>query len=110
MKIGCFGVNLAEDWHRAAKSGNRQYALTQGEITRAQDELRASGRPFRLGGFFWMQGETDASQPAHAAAYAENLRQFITALRLDLDAPSLPFIVGRTGPTNPSCAGRRSGG
>jgi len=101
IKIGYFGTNLAEDWRPAAPSGNRLYATMQREIARALGELRETGRPFRLGGFFWMQGETDASQPAHAAAYAENLRQFIAALRHDLAVPALPFIVGRIGPQPP---------
>jgi hypothetical protein len=49
----------------------------------------------RLSGFFWMQGEWDTDTRAHASAYRANLARLIARVRTDLDAPRLPFVIGR---------------
>jgi len=38
----------------------------------------------RVGGFYWFQGETDATDPAWAAAYQGNLKAFIARVRADV--------------------------
>jgi hypothetical protein len=101
IKIGYFGTNLAEDWRPDAATGNRLYALLMSEVSHALGLLRTEGRAVRLLGFFWMQGETDANVPAHAAAYADNLGAFIARVRADLGAPEMPFVLGRVGPPPP---------
>ena len=42
----------------------------------------------------WMQGEGDTFNKQRASQYARNLTYFIRALRYDLKAPKLPFIMG----------------
>lgn len=102
IKVGYFGTSLAADWNPDRQDGNRLYAALLQETGRALEALRESGRSAHLAGFFWMQGETDAKNPVEAAAYGENLRRFIAALRRDLESPYLPFILGRIGPPPPT--------
>lgn len=99
IKVGFFGTALATDWRPAATEGDRLYARLLAEVAAARSAL--AGRPHEIDGFFWMQGETDANREDHARAYPENLRNLITALRRDLRAPDLPFILGRIGPPPP---------
>jgi len=58
--------------------------------TRAKDVKYAA--------ILWMQGETDARYPAAARAYSRNLAQFVQALRKELHAPSLAFLMGEVNP------------
>jgi hypothetical protein len=103
IKVGYFGSTLAEDWSPDAPNGNRLYALLQQQIREALRQLAARGERARLGGFFWLQGESDGARPGSAQAYAANLRAFILRVRRDL-APEtaagsvLPFVIGRVGP------------
>jgi hypothetical protein len=64
----------------------------------AKDALAAArlGEPeVQVAGFFWMQGESDASQLAWAQAYQTNLANFIRRIRTDFDNVSLPFVFAR---------------
>jgi hypothetical protein len=53
------------------------------------------GRPARLTGVLWMQGESDTRYPALGPNYFENFKTLIAAFRRDLNAPGLPFFFGR---------------
>ena len=44
-------------------------------------------------GVLWMQGESDAMSASDASAYSARLRGFISRVRSDLKAPSLPFVI-----------------
>ena len=98
VKVAYFGTNLALDWNPQATQGNRLYRRLSEHVATALRLLRESGEDPHIGGFFWMQGETDAADSTHAAAYGENLTAFIARLRSDLNAPAMPFIIGRIGP------------
>ena len=73
------------------------------------DAQRAKADKVRLsvGALFFVQGESDASSPAYAAAYQKNLDQFITRIRADLfkmgcsKVRDVPFVMTRT-QKNPS--------
>jgi hypothetical protein len=45
-----------------------------------------------------MQGERDARFPEAGREYEQNLEVLIGSLRRDLDAPNLPFLLGRINP------------
>ena len=44
-------------------------------------------------GVLWMQGESDSNSAIDASAYSSGLRSFISQVRSDFKAPSLPFII-----------------
>jgi hypothetical protein len=46
----------------------------------------------------WMQGERDARFPEAGREYEQNLSDLIHRLRGDLNAPGLPFLLGRINP------------
>ena len=48
-----------------------------------------------IAGFFWMQGETDASTTDTANRYRTNLTQFLQHVRSDLGKTNLPVVFGR---------------
>jgi hypothetical protein len=98
IKIGFFGTNLAQDWRPDAITGNRLHAVLLREVRLALSLLPKEGLRPRLAGFFWMQGETDAARSEHAAAYLENLTDFVASIRSEFEVPALPFVLGRIGP------------
>ena len=49
-------------------------------------------------GVLWMQGEQDAKYPIAAKQYANNLSSFVKALRLELKAPTVAFLLGKVNP------------
>ena len=49
-------------------------------------------------GVLWMQGEQDAKYPVAAQQYASNLNSFVSALRHELKAPSVAFLMGKVNP------------
>jgi len=52
---------------------------------------------YELAGFVWFQGWNDMCNRHHIEQYAENMIHFISDVRKELDAPTLPFIVGILG-------------
>ncbi len=50
-----------------------------------------------LSGVLWHQGESDSGSSTNANSYGDRLAKMIRALRTDLGAPSLPFIVAQLG-------------
>jgi hypothetical protein len=65
-------------------------------IRRAKTALQSG----ELKGIIWHQGESDAN-PALSASYENKLRELIQRFRTDLDAPSVPFILGEIGDFKP---------
>lgn len=52
----------------------------------------------RISAVLWVQGEADAKYPAIARQYKNNLRNFVIALRRDLDNRDTQFIVAGVNP------------
>ncbi len=97
LKIGFFGTNLAEDWHPDAGHGNRLYHRLLKESAAALDQLGRKHGRWRLAGFFWIQGETDAARQNHAAQYEHHLKTFIRKVREDFQESNLPFVLSELG-------------
>ena len=55
------------------------------------------GQGVELAGFVWFQGWNDRVDPVKAAAYEAHMKWFIKDVRKDLEAPSLPFVIGAIG-------------
>ena len=47
----------------------------------------------KLVGMFWLQGESDSAKAKTAKDYSRGFQALITAIRRDLDVPSLPVVV-----------------
>ena len=91
VKHAVNGTSLYEDW----KPGSGfQWSLFRAVVTAALGNLDAAGVEYQVEGMLWMQGESDALE-GQGAAYEQNLRDFIEAVRVLLDAPELPFVLGR---------------
>ena len=96
-------LDWAPDWdpEAAALTGHPEYGALYRElldlVARATAE-GTSGEGCRPAAVLWMQGERDALFPEVAAAYEANLAALIGALRADLDAPGLPFLLGQVDP------------
>lgn len=101
IKIAYFGTTLADDWNPAATGDGAIYPWLRALVAAAMQQLRERGEAPHLGGFFWMQGETDGADATRAAAYAANLVAFVARVRADLAAPGLPFVLGRVGSPPP---------
>jgi hypothetical protein len=63
---------------------------------------------YELAGFVWLQGWSDMKKWSYVKEYEWNLANFIRDVRLDLDAPDLPFIVGELGQRGMNVTGRKS--
>lgn len=100
IKHAVGGTALYDYWY----PGTSRYDTSQGAgyrdllatIDAATAELDAEGQDWRFAGFLWMQGESDAFYTEEIAeAYEQNLESFVARVRADLDAPELPFVLGR---------------
>ena len=69
----------------------RQYPYDE-TIQRARKALERG----RLAGILWHQGESDARSD-RATAYGPKLAELVQRLRTDLNAPTVPFVVGTLG-------------
>lgn len=92
VKYAVNGSNLAEDWN--PENNASLYYKMRDRVSQAIATLEASGYLVDLAGFFWMQGEADASHENLAPHYEANLIQFIQKVRDDFNHQKLPFIYG----------------
>jgi hypothetical protein len=94
VKFAWNATSLAWDWdpNRSHSKYETMIRGTQKAIQKLAARLHA---PVRVAGFFWMQGESVADTEEHAKSYGTNLREFIAAVRADLRAPKLPFVMAQ---------------
>ena len=52
---------------------------------------------YELAGFVWFQGWNDMCNRYHLDQYTENMIHFISDVRQEFDAPTMPFLVGILG-------------
>ncbi len=93
VKFALNATSLAQHWR--PEDENSLYAQMTKRVSRAMATLAIGGGTPHLEGFFWVQGESDAANAEHAAAYEENLTRLVRAIRREYFAPELPFIVAR---------------
>ncbi len=91
VKYAKGGTTLAVDW----KPGGELYTSMIDRVKGAIAEFPVASVNVDIAGFFWMQGESDAYNLAMANQYEQNLTNFITQVRQDLQEPNLPFIYGK---------------
>lgn len=73
--------------------------------------LTQQGDTFEIRGMIWHQGENDSG--LSTVTYKDRLKDFITAIRTDLDKPQLPFLIGeiiQSGSANTRAAQQQAAG
>lgn len=99
IKYSVGGTTLYSDWKAggdATTAGDGpRYVSFQQAVSNGWAALKAAypAAQLSLEGMIWMQGESDVTTAS--AAYYSNLTNFIADVRLTLDSPRLPFIIGR---------------
>ena len=83
-EVGPFYLQMIEEYRATISSLGERFP----ELAELEPELC---------GLFWFQGWNDIYTEGALAAYAENLAKLVMDVRLELDAPGLPFVVGQTG-------------
>ena len=63
----------------------------------AMDAAREAAREGAIKAVLWHQGEHDSKSEADAFSYTQRFSTMVATLRAQLDAPSLPVIVGELG-------------
>ncbi|WP_434036688.1 sialate O-acetylesterase [Formosa sp. 4Alg 33] len=58
-------------------------------------DLDKQNIPYEVCGMLWMQGESDAETLEWANAYEDNLKVLYKDVRLQMDKPELPIVMGR---------------
>jgi hypothetical protein len=94
VKLARNGTDLAWDWSPANRIGLYLQLMDRVRVARRALQAR-TGSPVEIAGFFWMQGEAEALWKRGADAYTKNLTNFIGSARRDLNAPNMPFVIGR---------------
>jgi len=93
-------ASLAPDPARPDKSWDPATGTLYGELkTRVEDALANLGGGPEVKGFFWMQGEADSKDEAHAGAYLTNFHDLIALAKADFDAPDMAVVLGRVNGT-----------
>ena len=83
------------DWY-----AGKQWDSDIADAHRALADLAAhypEATGYEVAGFFFWQGEKDASNPGHAAKYEENLVSFIKQLRTEFNSPNAKFVLATMG-------------
>ncbi len=86
------------NWHppTAGREAGALYNNLIANFRSAVAVLERDGTPWELCGFVWMQGEHEGGISRKMAEdYEKLLSDFIGSVRKDLQAPSLPFVIGQ---------------
>lgn len=98
VKYAPGGTALAEQWDLADSwKGYGAYAAMKQWV-----ECAIAAKPgLKVGGFFWLQGESDAVKADYAKDYEANLTELVKKVRKDFDAPKLPVVIAKIHPGHP---------
>lgn len=73
-----------------------EWAVNGALFKHALQETKFAMKNSELSGILWHQGESDSSN-GNYKVYYQKLLQIVTALRKELEAPNIPFIIGGLG-------------
>lgn len=62
------------------------------------ERLEQEGKPYKIIGMVWLQGESDTNKEITASNYEANLQGLITSYRNRLKQQDLPFVIGQVNP------------
>ncbi len=91
IKYNRSGTSLAVDWNPPSGS---DFVILDGIIDDAITALEGADFVVNVRGFFWMQGESDATSESQANAYETNLTDIIAAVRA-YGSSSTRSVIGR---------------
>lgn len=95
IKVAANGTALSYNWNPVTPPPTRAlYLRFLDHVNASLATLGVEGVDYQLAGMLWMQGESDTHEES-ALAYKDNLTGFIQHVRADLNAPQLPFYIGR---------------
>jgi len=105
IKLSEGATSLHGSWHpewsddKATLMGEEQEPkLYQALINYVEKTLSEYKKDeYEICAMLWVQGETDAGNKTAAKAYGENLQQFISHIRQDLENETLPFLLFQVG-------------
>jgi fibronectin type 3 domain-containing protein len=104
IKFAAGGADLHTDF---LKSDNFLYPEMITEITNSLQQLTAQGYIPTIRGFFWLQGEGDAT--ANPTTYTNDIAQFVSDVRSDLKVPKLEFVLTQINSNMPAFANYQTG-
>ena len=96
VKAAYSGTTLATNWNPARRGTppDGLYRAMVAKVLAVVAADAAAGRFDVVGGFYWYQGESDATKPAWANAYQAHLTTLIDAVRADLPmSPTAPVVL-----------------
>ena len=91
IKYASDGTCLFEKWN-AEKKGDDWLGLVE-TIQTAVADIKAQGKSVVFEGLLWQQGCSDAIESEKATAYENNLKTFISEIRL-LTSEKMPIAIG----------------
>ena len=94
IKCAAGGTHLGGDWNPDKPIGFKMYPLTLELIRSSLAELDKRNIKYRIEAVMWHQGENDMFVKEYMENYGDNLANFLTKWRRDLNAPNLQFYVG----------------
>ena len=93
IKEGITSQDLAVHWN--SDGTGDIYNIFKSRVDAAMLNLTNAGLSPTIAGMIWMQGESDAMNPAYAPQYETNLTNLIQNVRTDFNTPDMPFVMGR---------------
>ena len=99
IKCTLGGSVLETQWKSPSAGGptDPDHHLFQYFVNTVNNALNSLGTDYtyEIAGMIWMQGESDGMTTAWANKYEDNLTWFIKDMRDTLNAPKMPFVIGK---------------
>lgn len=92
VKYAAGGTALYDDWSPTLKG--EQYLNFMNRTKDALMNLDEAGADYEVSAMLWLQGESDAHENK-GETYEKNLSDFISHLRTEFNASTMPFIIAR---------------
>jgi hypothetical protein len=92
VKYALSSTALGDRW---SPSGGDCYNSLMSRVNAAMANLTTAGKNPTIAGMIWMQGEDDSTNHSYATAYAANLKNLVSSVRANYNAPNMKFVAGR---------------
>jgi hypothetical protein len=91
-KFATGSTSLQQDWNADCEGPLLKRFL---EFCKRVQVSPSLPQPVRMGGLFWLQGESDSGNNASIRAYSANLQALVHKVRESLGEPELPFVASK---------------